>query len=103
MSLQDLQALQRLVQRMHTAPRTGGTILLCYRPQLYWNGRYHATGTKWEQCRWISDKHETGNEPHWEPWVGSPKVTSTLHIAEENCLGWMPLPAIPFNAADSKE
>ena len=98
MSTQDIKALQRLVQRMHAAPRDGSSILLCYRPQHYWAGKWHPTGTKWEQCRWISDEAKTGGEPHWEPWCGSPRIITTEHIHEEDCLGWMPLPEVKFDA-----
>lgn len=79
------------IRPMAQAPRTGTTILLLYRPQHYWAGKWHPTGTKWEQCRWM-DNPESGSKPHWEPWCGSPKITTTQHIEEEDCLGWMPLP-----------
>lgn len=85
------------IERMHSAPRDGTSILLLYRPRLYWGGQWRPTGTKWEQCRWISDKEKTGSAPHWEPWCGSPKVTTTAHIDDEDCLGWMKLPGVDLD------
>lgn len=78
------------VNPMSSAPRDGTTVLLKYKPQLYWAGKYHPTGTKWEECRWM--KSDEGSRAHWQPWEGSPKVTSTLEIDEKDCLGWMEIP-----------
>ena len=47
---------------------------------------------KWEECRWVDDENQTGSKPHWEPWTGNPRVTTTEHIHPVDTIGWLPVP-----------
>jgi len=78
---------------MTHAPKDGTRILLHYNTR---HSSCQITGTKWEECRFISDKETTGSEPHWEPWNGNEKIRTTHHISPEDALEWRWLPLGAF-------
>lgn len=83
------------IHSMATAPQDR-TIIVQYYPSHFhsWEVGYVNTSyPKWEEVRWISDKEQTGSEPHWEPWCGELTVRSTNHISPGQCLGWVEVPS----------
>tara|TARA_B100001146_G_C16164449_1_gene427212 strand:+ start:1320 stop:1568 length:249 start_codon:yes stop_codon:yes gene_type:complete len=45
----------------------------------------------WREA-WWKDKDLSGSKPHWQPWCGSYRVSSTHHIMDEDIVDWMELP-----------
>lgn len=87
-------------------------ILLHFYPRLYYTrrnilgrqqGGYENTPEpKWEECRWVDNKEQTGSDAHWEPWTGDSKTHTSEHIRPEQVIGWRELEPQP-HSGDSIE
>lgn len=79
---------------INAAPLDGTRIILLHyvRHFVSHDEIYKRVGTAWVECRFISDKAQTGSDPHWEPWCGNEKPRTTKHIKPEDAIAWLPLP-----------
>ena len=72
MSVRNENKMFNGIQPMKTAPKDGTRVLVKYYLIVARGfGNWVRSGEKWEECRWVSNKENTGSEPHWEPWCGS--------------------------------
>lgn len=86
---------------MSEAPRDGTRILLKYWPRHYTRlvgkNRFERLGwhripqPKWEEFRYRVSEFD-GDRHRWEEWTGDERCSSTNHVSEADCIGWLPLP-----------